>query len=75
MAVTVPELRHRTVATNRLCLLSLATRIPRHGGQTEIHFGSQDQERDRFDQLMGGLRSIERNSNGFLPVVNTRRSA
>jgi hypothetical protein len=40
-SVTVPELRHRTVATTRLRLLYLAAKITRHGGQTEIHFGSQ----------------------------------
>jgi len=70
-SVTVPELRHRTVATNRLRLLYLAARITRHGGRTEIHFGSRYQERDRFDQLLVRLLPIERNSNGFVPVVNT----
>ncbi|MCX6606143.1 MAG: hypothetical protein NTV52_21475 [Acidobacteria bacterium] len=40
-SLTVPELRHRTVATARLRLLYLAAKITRHGGQTEIHFGSQ----------------------------------
>jgi hypothetical protein len=49
------------VATTRLRLLYLAARITRHGGQTEIHFGSQYQERHRFDQLMVRLRLIERN--------------
>ncbi len=70
-SVTVPEMRHRTVATTRLRLLYLAARITRHGGQTEIHFGAQYQERDRFDQLMARLRSIERKMDGFMPVVNT----
>jgi hypothetical protein len=70
-SVPVPELRHRTVATNRLRLLYLADRITRHGGRTEIHFGSQYEERDRFDQWMVRLRSIEGNSNGFVPVVDT----
>jgi hypothetical protein len=70
-SVTVPEMRHRTVATTRLRLLYLADRITRHGGQTEIHFGSQYQERDRFDQLMVRLRLIERKMDGFMPVVNT----
>jgi hypothetical protein len=51
-SVTVPELRHRTVATTRLRLLYSAARITRHGGQTEIHFGSQYQERDRLDRLI-----------------------
>ena len=67
----MPELRHRTVATTRLRLVYLAAKITRHGGQTEIHFGSQYQERDRFDQLMARLRSIEREMDGFIPVVNT----
>jgi hypothetical protein len=70
-SVTVPEMRHRTVATTRLRLLYLAARITRHGGQTEIHFGSQYQERHRFDQLMVRLRLIERKMDGFMPVVNT----
>lgn len=70
-SVTVAELRHQTVATTRLRLLCLAAKITRHGGQTEIHFGSQYQERGRFDQLMARLRSIERKMNGFIPVVNT----
>ena len=70
-SATVPELRHRTVATTRLRLVYLAAKITRHGGQTEIHFGSQYQERDRFDQLMARLRSIERKMDGFIPVVNT----
>jgi hypothetical protein len=51
-SVTVPELRHRTAATARLRLLYLAARITRHGGQTEIHFGSQYQERDRLYRLI-----------------------
>ena len=51
--------------------LYLAPRITRDGGQTEIHFGFQYQERDRFDQLMAQLRSIERKMDGFIPVVNT----
>jgi hypothetical protein len=59
------------VATTRLRLLYLAARITRHGGQTEIHFGSQYQERHRFDQLMVRLRLIERKMDGFMPVVNT----
>jgi hypothetical protein len=54
-----------------LRLLYLAARITRHGGQTEIHFGSQYQERDRFDRLMVRLRLIEREIDGFMPVVNT----
>jgi hypothetical protein len=70
-SVTVPELRHRTVATNRLRLLYLAARITRHGGRTEIHCGSQYQGRNRFDQWMVRLRSIEGNSHGFGPVVHT----
>jgi hypothetical protein len=70
-SVPVPELRHQTAATNRLRLLYLAARITRHGGRTEVHFGSQYQERDRFGQLMVRLRSIEGNSNGFVPVVDT----
>jgi hypothetical protein len=70
-SVTVPEMRHRTVATTRLRLLYLAARITRHGGQTEIHLGAQDQERDPFDPLMARLRSIERKIDGFMPVVNT----
>jgi hypothetical protein len=70
-SVTVPELRHRTLATTRLRLVYLAAKIGRHGGQTEIHFGSQYQERDRFDQLMARLRSIERKMDGFRAVVNT----
>ena len=70
-SLTVPELTHRTIATTRLRMLYLAARITRHGGQTEIHFGSQYQERDRFDQLMARLRSIKRNMDGFLPVVDT----
>jgi hypothetical protein len=49
----------------------LAARITRHGGQTEIQFGSQYQERDRFDRLMVRLRLIERKMDGFMPVVNT----
>ena len=65
------QLTHRTVATTRLRLVYLAAKITRHGGQTEIHFGSQYQERDRFDQLMARLRSIERKMDGFIPVVNT----
>ena len=67
----MPELRHRTVATTRLRLPYLAAKITRHGGQTEIHFGSQYQERGRFVQLMARLRSIERKMDGFLPVANT----
>jgi hypothetical protein len=51
-SLTVPELTHRTVATNRLRLLYLAARITRYGGQSEIHFGAQYQARNRFDQLM-----------------------
>ena len=43
----------------------------RHGGQTEIHFGSQYQERDRFDPLLARLRSIDRKMDGFIPVGNT----
>lgn len=70
-SLTVPELTHRTIATTRLRMLYLAAKITRHGGQTEIHFGSQYQERDRFDQLMARLRSIKRNMHGFLPVVDT----
>ena len=70
-SLTVPELTHRTVATNRLRLLYLAARITRHGGQTEIHFGAQYQERNRFDQLMARLRAIERSLNGFAPVIHT----
>jgi hypothetical protein len=64
-------MRHRAVATTRLRLLYLAARITRHGGQTEIHLGAQDQERDPFDPLMARLRSIERKIDGFMPVVNT----
>jgi hypothetical protein len=64
-SLTVPELTHRTVATNRLRLLYLAARITRHGGQTEIHFGAQYQERNRFDQLMARWRAIERSLPGF----------
>ena len=70
-SLTVPELTHRTVATNRLRLLYLAARITRHGGQTEIHFGAQYQERNRFDQLMARLRAIERSLPGFAPVIHT----
>ena len=70
-SVTVSELRHRTVATMRLRMVYLAAKITRHGGQTEIHFGAQYQERDRFDQLMARLRSIERKIDGFRAVVNT----
>ena len=70
-SVTVPELTHRTVATTRLRLVYLAAKITRHGGRTEIHFGSQYQEGDRFDQLMARLRSIKRTIDGFIPVVNT----
>ena len=70
-SLTVPELTHRTIATTRLRLLYLAAKITRHGGRTEIHFGSQYQERDRFDQLMARLRSIERSMDGFMPVLNT----
>ncbi len=69
-SLTVPELTHRTIATNRLRLLYLAARITRHGGQTEIQFGSQYQERGRFDQLMARLRAIKRKMDGFAPVVN-----
>lgn len=69
-SVTVPELRHRTIATTRLPLLYLAAKITRHGGQTETHFGSQYQEKAHFDRLMARLRSIERNVDGFVPVVN-----
>ena len=64
-SLTVPELTHRTVATNRLRLLYLAARITRHGGQTEIHFGAQYQARNRFDQLMARWRAIERSLPGF----------
>ena len=70
-SVTVPELTHRTVATTRLRLVYLAAKITRHGGQTEIHFGSKYQERGRFDQLMARLRSIERKMDGLIAVVNT----
>jgi hypothetical protein len=35
-SVTVPQLRHRTMATTRLRLLYLAARITRHGGQTKF---------------------------------------
>lgn len=65
------ELKHQTVGTARLRMLYLAARITRHGGRTEIHFGSQYQERDRFDKLMARLRSIERGLNGFAPVIET----
>ncbi|MFN8939954.1 MAG: hypothetical protein ACK5ZJ_09465, partial [Acidobacteriota bacterium] len=64
-SLTVPELTHRTVATNRLRLLYLAARITRHGGQSEIHFGAQYQARNRFDQLMARWRAIERSLPGF----------
>ncbi|MFN8939915.1 MAG: transposase [Acidobacteriota bacterium] len=70
-SLTVPELTHRTVATNRLRLLYLAARTTRHGGQTEIHFGAQYQERNRFDQLMARWRAIERSLPGFAPVIHT----
>lgn len=70
-SLAVSELTHRTIATTRLRMLYLAAKITRHGGRTEIHFGSQYQERDRFDQLMARLRSIERSMDGFMPVLNT----
>ncbi|MBZ2186108.1 MAG: hypothetical protein K7J46_15465, partial [Bryobacter sp.] len=70
-SLTVPELTHRTVATNRLRLLYLAAGITRHGGQSEIHFGAQYQERNRFDQLMVRWRAIERSLPGFAPVIHT----
>jgi hypothetical protein len=70
-SLKVPELTHRTIGTARLRLLYLAAKITRHGGRTEIHYGSQYQERERFDVLMARLRSIERRMDGFVPVVAT----
>ena len=70
-SLTVPELKHRTVATTRFRLVYLAAKITRHGGHTEIRFGSQYPKRDRFDQLIARLRSIEPKMDGFIPVVNT----
>ena len=66
----MPQLRHRTMATTRLRLLYLAARITRHGGQTEIHFGAQYQEKAHRDRLMARLRLIKRNLDGFVPMVN-----
>lgn len=60
VSLTVPELTHRAVATNRLRLLYPAARITRHGRQTEIRFGARYQERYGFEQLMARLRSIKK---------------
>ena len=67
----VEDLTHRTMATTRLRMLYLAARIWRHGGRTGISYGSHYQERGLFNTLMERLRSIERKSNGYGPVVPT----
>lgn len=65
----VEDLTHRTMATTRLRMLYLAARIWRHAGQTGISYGSHYQERGLFDSLMERLRAIQRNPNGYGPVV------
>ena len=67
----VEDLTHRTMATTRLRMLYLAARIWRHGGRTGISYGSHYQERGLCDTLMERLRSVERKSNGYGPVVPT----
>jgi len=65
------QMRHTTLATARLRFLFLAAKIWRHAGRVGVSYSDHYEEKGIFERLMGRLRAIAADANGFAPVIAT----
>jgi Transposase DDE domain group 1 len=69
--VATASMRHTTLATARLRFLFLGAKIWRHAGRVGVSYSDHYQDKGLFQRLMGRLRDVVADGNGFLPVLNT----
>jgi hypothetical protein len=67
----IDQMRHTTLATARLRFLFLAAKIWRHAGRVGVSYSDHYEEKSVFDRLMGRLRAIAADTEGFAPVIAT----
>ena len=65
------QMRHTTLATARLRFLFLAAKIWRHAGRVGVSYSDHYEEKGIFERLMGRLRAIAADADGFAPVIAT----
>ncbi len=65
------QMRHTTLATARLRFLFLAAKIWRHAGRVGVSYSDHYEEKGIFERLMGRLRAIAADADGFTPVIAT----